>query len=121
MVRKKTSPAPRPDGLPRSVREALGHTTDVHPTIEALYQQELRLRDHFQRDPLRSKVKRDPLAALGIGSGALAFLLWAIPGEDCFSDSPYTSCPSEWFSPERLPAVAAFLALSFILLLLRRR
>jgi hypothetical protein len=26
-----------------------------------------------------------------------------------------------WFSNERLPAVAAFLALSFILLLLRRR
>jgi hypothetical protein len=26
-----------------------------------------------------------------------------------------------WFSDERLPAVAAFLALSFILLLLRRR
>jgi hypothetical protein len=67
--------------------------------------------------PNFASVQRDPLAALGIGSAAVAFLLWAIPGADCFG-SGY-SCNIEWFSPERLPAVAAFLALSVILLIVR--
>ncbi len=64
---------------------------------------------------LKQAWNRDRLAVLGVGSAALAFLLWA--------------WPYEWglfyfyaaFSTERLPAAAAFLALSFILLLLRRR
>ncbi len=68
---------------------------------------------------------RDPLAALGVGSAAVAFVLWAWP-------SPWPSPWAlewwhgffyfgPWFPTERLPAAAAFLALSFILLLLRRR
>lgn len=103
------------------MREALGKTTDVHPTVEAIYQAELRLRDHFQRDPLRSKLKRDPLAVLGVGAAVIAFLLWALPGADCYQGSDYRSCNTEWFSPERLPAVVALLVVSVILLLLRRR
>lgn len=58
---------------------------------------------------------RDPLAVAGVGSAVLAFLLWAWPYEfGLFYGYLF-------FSTERLPAVAAFLALSFILLLLRRR
>jgi hypothetical protein len=57
----------------------------------------------------------DDYAVLGAGSAVVAFLLWA--------------WPEQWgyfyldgiFEAERLPAVAAFIVLSFILLLLRRR
>jgi hypothetical protein len=58
---------------------------------------------------------RDRLAALGVGSAVVAFLLWAWPS--VFFPFYF----SGFFSMERLPAVAAFLAVSFILLLLRRR
>ncbi len=94
---------------------------------------------------------RDRLAALGVGSAVVAFLLWAAPlypglgvrtlwcgyGESAStidllvlylkSQCPEISGPwlvlvsREWFSTERLPAVAAFFALAVILLLLRRR
>ena len=58
---------------------------------------------------------RDRLAVAGVGSAVVAFLLWAWPYEfGLFYGYLF-------FSTERLPAVAAFLALSFILLLLRRR
>ena len=69
----------------------------------------------------------DPLAVLGVGSAVLAFLLWAWRGcKNYHSAAGSTSADAGcyetgWFSTERLPAVAAFLALSFILLLLRRR
>ena len=127
-VRKKTSPAPRSDGrprsvredgLPQSVREALGHSTDVHPTIEELYQKELRLRDDYQSDPFGSVfgsvLERDPLAFFGVGSAVVAFLLWAWPTDF------WLGIPIGAFTSTRLPAVAAFLVLCFILLLLRRR
>lgn len=65
--------------------------------------------------------KHDPLAVLGLSAAASAFMLWAIPGADCCQGSDYTSCSSAWFSPERLPAVAGFLAVTLVLLLLRRR
>ena len=62
----------------------------------------------------------DWLAVLGVGSAALAFLLWAWP--ECWLSPGCDRTTEHWFSSaERLPAVAAFLALSFILLLLRRR
>jgi hypothetical protein len=62
----------------------------------------------------------DLLAVLGVGSAVVAFLLWAWPG--CSLYNALLMCSHEaWFSLARLPAVAAFLALSFILLLLRRR
>ncbi len=66
-------------------------------------------------------VQRDPLAVLGVGSAVVAFLFWAIPGTYCSDSQNSFSCSSLWFSSERLPASAAFVALSFILLLLRRR
>jgi len=69
-------------------------------------------------DKLSSYVKllkqawgRDRLGVLGVGSAVVAFALWAFP---------YGSY-LQMFSMARLPAVAAFLALAFILLLLRRR
>lgn len=62
----------------------------------------------------------DWLALLGVGSGVVAFLLWAWP--ECWLSARCERFTEHWFSSaERLPAVAAFLALSFILLLLRRR
>jgi len=62
----------------------------------------------------------DRLAVLGVGSAVVAFLLWAWPG--CWLSSGCERTTEHWFSSaERLPAVAAFVALSFILLLLRRR
>jgi hypothetical protein len=57
--------------------------------------------------------ERDPLAVLGVGSAVVAFLLWAWP--EYYS---YGSLQG-FFSTDRLPAFAAFLVLSFILLLLR--
>jgi hypothetical protein len=64
---------------------------------------------------LEPRPATDDLAVFGVGAAVVAFLLWA--------------WPQQWgyfylngiFEAERLPAVAAFLALSFILLLLRRR
>ncbi len=62
----------------------------------------------------------DLLAVLGVGSAVVAFLLWAWP--ECWWSSGCGRWTENWFSSaERLPAVAAFIALSFILLLLRRR
>lgn len=61
----------------------------------------------------------DPLAGLGVGSAVVAFLLWAWP-VNCFRSAGWLNC-SDFFSDERLLAVVAFLVLSFILLLLRRR
>ena len=70
-------------------------------------------------DSIRTFVLRDPLAVLGVGSAAFAFLLWAWLG--CLPSSSGGCLRVEWFSPERLPAVAVFSALALILLLLRRR
>ena len=71
---------------------------------------------HLNR--FESRPATDWLAVLGIGSAAFAFLLWAWPG--CALYNALLMCSHEaWFSLARLPAVAAFLALSFILLLLR--
>ena len=57
----------------------------------------------------------DWLAVFGVGTAVVAFVLWAWPLEWGFF---YLS---SFFSMGRLPAVAAFLSVSFILLLLRRR
>ena len=63
----------------------------------------------------------DWLAVFGVGAAVVAFVLWAWPSDDglCVWSIP---CWVDFsFSDERLPAVAAFLVLSLILLLLRRR
>ena len=76
------------------------------------------------RMDLLGAVNRDPLAAFGVGSAVIAFLVWAAPAPVfCVGTSVYSrfQCGQEYFSLDRLPAVAAFLALSLILLLLRRR
>jgi hypothetical protein len=87
---------------------------------------------------LQQAWKRDRLGVLGVGSAVVAFVLWAFPVRYLvFSTVGYTtviekpfweSLPSSapmtsvhWFTDDRLPAIGAFLALSFILLLLRRR
>ena len=65
-------------------------------------------------------LNRDPLAVLGVGSAVVAFLLWAAPtAVFCigWTANQRWQCGQEYFSTERLPFVAAFLALSFILLL----
>jgi hypothetical protein len=59
---------------------------------------------------------RDRLGVLGVGSAVIAFVLWAFP-YGSFTYGSYL----QMFSMTRLPAIAAFLALAFILLLLRRR
>jgi hypothetical protein len=72
-------------------------------------------------EKLKQAWERDRLAVFGVGSAVVAFLLWAWPSDDglCVWNIP---CWVDFsFSDERLPAAAAFLALSFILLLLRRR
>jgi hypothetical protein len=62
----------------------------------------------------------DWLAVFGVGTAVVAFLLWAW-------SSPWPSRYNgffwfeQWFTTDRLPAVAAFLVASFVLLLLRRR
>ena len=62
----------------------------------------------------------DWFAVLGVGSAVLAFLLWAWP--ECWLSAGCERMTEHWFSSaERLPATAAFLVLSFILLLLHRR
>ena len=67
---------------------------------------------------------RDRLGVLGVGSALIAFVLWAFPHEASRGHAVF-SLPQTWrlemFSTARLPAIAAFLALAFILLLLRRR
>jgi hypothetical protein len=60
---------------------------------------------------------RDPLAVFGVGSVVVAFLLWAWP--EYYEPGNFSR--SLFFEAERHPAVAVFLALSLILLLLRRR
>jgi hypothetical protein len=60
---------------------------------------------------LEPRPATDWLAVFGVGSAMVAFLMWAIPA----------NYYSGLFSDERQTAVAVFLALSFILLLLRRR
>jgi hypothetical protein len=61
------------------------------------------------------------LAYLATASAVVAFLLWAIPVPRCFQPGNIATCSSyeRFFSPERLPAVAAFLVLSLILLIAR--
>jgi len=57
----------------------------------------------------------DWFAVLGVGSAVVAFLLWTWP--ESYAAGNFRL----GVSADRLPVVAAFLALSFILLLLRRR
>jgi hypothetical protein len=87
---------------------------------------------------LKQAWKRDRLGVLGVGSAAVAFVLWAFPvrfldvgtnfiekpfweplPSGLLGDAPRTSV--HWFTDDRLPSIAAFLALAFVLLLLRRR
>ena len=65
--------------------------------------------------------ERDPLAVLGVGSAVVAFLLWALPAPVfCVSSQNQRfQCGQEVFSLDRLPFTAAFLSLSFILLIAR--
>lgn len=87
---------------------------------------------------LKQAWKRDRLGVLGVGSAVLAFLFWIIPVRGVWAalgdEPPYWDFKWQsagffdhwasdwlWFSLERLPAIFAFLALAFILLLLRRR
>jgi hypothetical protein len=75
-------------------------------------------------EKLEKAWKRDPLAVLGVGSAVVAFLLWAVPTPVfCVGTAAGSrwQCGQEYFSEDRLPFAAAFIALSFILLLLRRR
>ena len=72
---------------------------------------------HLPAARLPTMWNRDPLAVLGVGSAVVAFLLWAWPD----SYEPGNFSRSLFFEAERLPAVAVFLVLSLILLLLRRR
>jgi hypothetical protein len=72
-------------------------------------------------EKLKQAWKRDRLAVLGVGSAVVAFLLWAIPAQNRNGGSNIIDEQAWAFSDARLEAVAAFLALSFILLLLRRR
>ena len=61
----------------------------------------------------------DWLAVLGIGSAVIAFLFWAIPAPVCWDYYGERLCLQEYFSFERLPAIAGFLVLSLILLIAR--
>ena len=93
---------------------------------------------------LKQAWKRDQLGVLGVASALVAFLFWASPVQvHCIAvdgvgllnklgDGPCVGLVwlnyntplipgSALFTAERLPVIAAFLALSFILLLLRRR
>ena len=87
---------------------------------------------------LQQAWKRDRLGVLGVGAAVGAFVLWAFPmkffceGTYCNEVDFWITRQSNflgelpryswyWFTDARLPAIAAFLALSFVLLLLRRR
>jgi hypothetical protein len=65
--------------------------------------------------------KRDRLGVLGVSSAVVAFALWAFPFDYCGAGSGICTATQVFFTTERLPAIAALLALSFVLLLLRRR
>ena len=73
-------------------------------------------------EKLKQAWKRDPLAVLGVGSVAVAFLLWALP-RDC-GTSPFPSfhlyC-RDFFGTDDFLALGALFAFSVIVLLLRRR
>ena len=73
--------------------------------------------------PIVYRLRRatDWFAVFGLGSAVVAFLLWAWPWDDGICVWSISCWLSFSFSLERLPAVVAFLILSFILLLLRRR
>jgi hypothetical protein len=90
-------------------------------------------REAYER--MKRSWRRDRLGVMGVGSALLAFALWAFPVEYyCTSLSP-TGCVAgalvyirdgqgsgdAFFTPERLPAIAAFVVLGAFLLLLRRR
>ena len=62
----------------------------------------------------------DGFSVLGILSAVFALLLWAMPSY-CNYYFPLDIGCDPFFEAERLPAVVAFLVVSFILLLLRRR
>jgi hypothetical protein len=70
-------------------------------------------------DWVERQLATDPLAVFGVGAAVVAFLLWAWPARCGYG--PVGDGCYDFFSDLRLPFVAAFLALSFILLLLRRR
>ncbi len=70
--------------------------------------------DWYEYEP---RPATDTLAVLGVGSAVVAFLLWAWP--EYYEPGNFSR--SLFFEAERLPAVAVFLALSLILLLLRSR
>jgi hypothetical protein len=96
-------------------------------------------------EKLKQVWKRDRLGVLGVGSAVAALLFWAFPVRGIFNPNLVQTqvLPSyistygyfddisglemfyrvslHWFTFERQEAVAAFLVLSFILLLLRRR
>jgi hypothetical protein len=63
-------------------------------------------------------LQRDPLAVTGVGSAALAFMVWAWPHCGLLPFGYFCEPP---FSPGRLPAVTVFFGLAVISLLLRRR
>ena len=97
---------------------------------------------------LKQAWKRDRLGVLGIASAVVAFLFWAwpvlgsckplmnntaidwgyidgtalIPGS-CYAlfNEEFGWATDNYFTLDRLPFAAAFLALAFVLLLLRRR
>ena len=94
---------------------------------------------------LKQVWKRDQLGVLGVGSAILAFVLWAFPVrgfvnynlvqtqvlpsfiqshgyfEDISGLEMFEDVRLFWFTSERQEAAGAFLALTVILLLLRRR
>jgi hypothetical protein len=69
-------------------------------------------------EKLKQAWERDRLAVLGVGSAALAFLLWAWPHCGLLPFGYFCEPP---FSPGRTPAVTVFFGLAVISLLLRRR
>lgn len=78
-----------------------------------------RMQSEIHLHELRPRPATDWLGVLGVGSAALAFLLWAVPA--CLVGALGCLTDPEFFSFHRLPAVVGFYALAIILLLLRRR
>ena len=92
-------------------------------------------------DRLRELWKRDQLGVLGVASVIVAFLTWAFPVRGMlnygllqtrvlpdyiqsfgyFENIVIWELQFFWFTSERQEVVVAFLALAFVLLLLRRR